>query len=331
MLISKSNLSLSASHELETHRLTEVKLTEMPSDGRSFEQLFKDQLQAPPARLLQPETPANTDAAADKPAEGAFQAIMEMLFGLPHVPDNPTAPDGGNAPLPARLRSVQRTELTHTSESESCVFAASGNICLADGSERQFAVGYRMDRSEESTTLSTTSGFKDPLAVELGAPTGKLGQTAVDFDLDGDGKNERVRLPGGDSAVLFFDRNHNGRADNGSELFGPQSGDGFAELAKLDSDGNGWIDSGDAAYADLKLWQRGADGTGNADKIHSLADAGIGALATANAETPFTLKENGAAVGQVRSSSVWLGETGGAGIVRQIDVSTEPAATQNVS
>jgi hypothetical protein len=35
---------------------------------------------------------------------------------------------------------------------------------------------------------------------------------------------------------------------NGAELFGARSGDGFAELAALDGDGNGWIDEGDAAW-----------------------------------------------------------------------------------
>ncbi len=77
------------------------------------------------------------------------------------------------------------------------------------------------------------------------------------------------------SGFLGLDSNNNGRIDNGKELFGTQSGDGFADLARYDSDGNGWIDEGDPVYARLKVWLKDASG---ADKVISLADAGVGAI-----------------------------------------------------
>ena len=49
-----------------------------------------------------------------------------------------------------------------------------------------------------------------------------------------------------------FDRNGNGKADNGSELFGVASGNGFADLRRLDEDRNGWIDESDAAFDRLQ-------------------------------------------------------------------------------
>lgn len=42
--------------------------------------------------------------------------------------------------------------------------------------------------------------------------------------------------------VLSLDQNGNGEIDNGTELFGTKSGDGFADLARYDLDYNGWID-----------------------------------------------------------------------------------------
>ena len=171
-----------------------------------------------------------------------------------------------------------------------------------------------------------TAAMRDPLVLDFAAPSASLNPQSVDFDLDGDGKTESVRMPPAGSALLFDDRNHNGRLDDGSELFGPQSGDGFGELAELDSDGNGWVDGGDRAFADLKLWQLADDG---ASRVRSLADAGIGALATASAATPFTLKEDGASIGQMRASSVWLGETSGAGTVREIEVAVTKPATKS--
>ncbi|OHC64304.1 MAG: hypothetical protein A2045_02655 [Rhodocyclales bacterium GWA2_65_20] len=325
MLIAKSDLALTSEHSLQasTSRIAKLWLDEPPGAAASFEQIFKRELQAVPAELLQIQA-APTDRASANAAENPFQAIMAMLFGLPHAPDNASVFDDKVFSAGKRFSGgMQLMALTETSETESCTFAASGNVCLADGSTRQFEVGYRMERSERSTQVGRAE-FKDPLAVDFGAPRNALGSVA--FDLDCDGKTENLRLPAGDAAMLFCDRNHNGTADDGSELFGPQSGDGFGELARLDGDGNGWIDGGDAAYADLMLWQIANDG---ANSVRSLAAAGIGALATASTATPFTLKENGATVGQVRSSSVWLGEKEGAGIVRQIDVGVMPKRTQS--
>lgn len=327
MLISKSNLALTSEHQLHESTSRIARLWQDKQSGATvpFDQILKRQQQAVPAELLQVEAgPAHQPAANS--ADSPFLAIMEALFGLPHAPGDASVLDGkGSGRREIAAGGLQLMELTQTSETESCSFAASGNICLADGSTRQFDVGYRMERSEQSTHLDVAA-FKDPLAVDFGAPANALSKQGIEFDIDSDGKTENLRLPAGNSGVLFDDRNHNGKADDGSELFGPQTGNGFGELAQLDGDGNGWIDGGDAAFADLKLWQVADDGSSS---VRSLADAGIGALATASAATPFTLKENGAAVGQVRASSVWLGETSGAGIVRQIDVGVTPKDTQS--
>lgn len=325
MIISKSNLALSSEHHLEVNTATVAKFWQDQSESTaSFDQVLKRQLQSVPAELLQIEAAPDSQASA-KVTDDPFQAIMEMLFGITKAAD-PAADSG--TPLPSNkfsLGGMQLMQLTHSSESESCSFAATGNVCLADGSTRQFDVGYHMERSEQTTQLGIAQ-FKDPLALDFGEPKTTLGKNSVDFDIDSDGKTETLRLPTGNSAVLFNDLNHNGRADDGSELFGPRTGKGFGELAMLDGDGNGWIDSGDAAYADLKLWQVADDGSSS---VKSLADAKIGALATASEPTPFTLKEHGEAVAQVRASSIWLGEQSGAGIVRQIDVGVTPSTTQD--
>ncbi|HTY99486.1 MAG TPA: hypothetical protein VMB75_06605 [Rhodocyclaceae bacterium] len=292
-----------------------------PRAEASFGKLLRSRVQAVPTQLLAVGGAAQSAAGARK---SPFEAVLEWLLGLTGAPSTAPALEG-TGPAGSASLGFQVAELSQHSESESCSFAASGKVCLADGSSRQFDVGYQLERSEESSTLSTAA-MCDPLVLDLAPPTAGLGAQSVDFDLDGDGKTESVRLPPAGSALLFDDRNHNGRADDGSELFGPQSGDGFAELGRLDSDGNGWIDSGDAAFADLKLWQLSDQG---APSVRSLADTGIGALAIGSAATPFTLKENGAGIGQMRASSVWLGETTGAGTVREIDLAVAKPETSS--
>lgn len=318
MHIAKSNLALASKHDLKNEALQAIRLDRPLRADASFRKLLDEKLQAPPARLLAIENPGASEKAAENRKESPFKSLMELLFGLKIGAEGGPP---GLRPLPSL--DGQRLELIHRKETESCSFSASGNVCLADGSKRQFEVSYEMERSEETTTLG--AGLRDPLVVDLPSPGSAADWQTVEFDLDSDGQAEDVRMPGGDTAILFRDINKNGRADDGSELFGPRTNDGFDELAALDADGNGWVDGGDAAFAELMLWQIREGGESS---TRSLAEAGIGALSTASAETPFTLRSDGETQGQMRSSSVWLGEEGGAGIVRQIDFATIPKETQ---
>ena len=123
-----------------------------------------------------------------------------------------------------------------------------------------------------------------------------------------------MALPTSGSRFLALDRNRNGRFDDGSELFGARSGDGFAELAALDDDGDGWIDEDDAAFEQLRVW----DGETTAQ---SLREAGVGAIHVGSVRTPFTLGGSDAtATGLVRSTGVWLAESGEAHTVQQVDI-----------
>jgi hypothetical protein len=323
MLIQATELSLSSSHELDSSITRQASLMAQPRADQSFAKLLRSRAQALPTQLLAVGDGPQSAAQATK---NPLEALLELLFGLSDMLGGATGTDAGSLPQSpgGGFGAFNGAELTQSSESERCSFAASGKVCLADGSSRQFAVDYSLERSETSSSLETAA-MRDPLVVDLAPPSAGAPSQTISFDLDGDGKAESVHLPPAGSAILFDDLNHNGRPDDGSELFGPRSGDGFGELAKLDSDGNGWIDGGDKAFADLKLWEP-SDGGGG--RVRTLADAGIGALATASAATPFTLKEDGTSVGQMRASGLWLGETAGAGTVREIDLAVAPAGAK---
>ena len=106
-------------------------------------------------------------------------------------------------------------------------------------------------------------------------------------------------------------------------MFGVASGNGFADLAKLDSDGNGWIDEADPVFRQL--------GVANGERYSSLGEHGIGALATAAVHAPFSLKTaDNELLGQIRAAGVYLRESGEVGFMRQVDlaVSAPPAGPQ---
>lgn len=340
MHITDSQLTLGSRHALEESSFRETTLERIrgPGEGRVFGGLFEQELNKLMVARLDESAPIQLKpgGSAAECIHDMVESMLAMLFGPKSnlgsiawpepVSGGKTAGEQAAAVIDPPRPRWQITQTERVSETERCEFAASGKICLADGGTRQFDVGYTFERSEEITrTVSRT--LIDPLVVDSAAPRAALSDTSVDFDLDNDGTLERMRLPGAGSAFLFLDRNHNGRADNGSELFGPETGNGFAELARLDSDRNGWIDEADPAFADLRLWQGMED---DRQLVRRLEEAGVGALATASANTPFALKEHGEQVGQMRSSSVWLGETGGAGVVRQIDISTTPITDKTV-
>lgn len=208
-------------------------------------------------------------------------------------------------------------------EFEQTSFEASGVIRAADGREIRFDVGFTMARRYmESIDMRFRAGdsrLKDPLVLDFGGPAASLQDTRFAFDLDADGELDQMPLLGSGRGFLAIDRNDNGRIDDGRELFGPISGNGFAELSALDTDGNGWIDEADPAYAQLRLWQPSADG---GDALQTLTEAGVGAVYLGRVFTPFDLRNPAnETLGVVRTSGIYVGQDGRIGTVSQIDVS----------
>lgn len=207
-------------------------------------------------------------------------------------------------------------------EAETTRFAAQGEIRTADGQTIQFAVELEMTRTYyEESHVSLRAGdavFKDPLVINFNGNAADLSGLRFGFDLDADGQQENIAFVGAGSGLLAIDRNGNGRVDDGRELFGALSGDGFADLEALDDDHNGWIDDNDAAFERLMAWIRDTQGN---DQLVSLADAGVGALYLGRVDTPFALRDNtNTPLGQVRATGLYAKESGSIGTLQQIDI-----------
>ena len=206
-------------------------------------------------------------------------------------------------------------------EYEASSFTASGSVRTADGREISFRMELSMEsyfRQESSTRALFGQATKDPLVINFSGGAAQLTDQFFRFDLDGDGQQENLPTLASGSGYLFFDRNGDGVVNNGKELFGPATNNGFSELAALDDDGNGWIDEADAAFSQLGIWRQRPNGE---SEYSSLKEAGIGALALAHLATPNNLRGNAMQLlGEVRSSGLALSEDGRPLAMQQIDL-----------
>jgi len=164
----------------------------------------------------------------------------------------------------------------------------------------------------------TTFSLCDPLVINLDRDVAELSDQTFYFDIDADGEEDEISGLSEGSGYLALDKNGDGQVNDGSELFGTASGNGFADLAKYDEDGNGWIDEGDAIWDKLQIWCKNESGE---DVLYKLADKGVGAICLQNVATEHTLKNDvGQTQGVIRNSGVFLYENGDVGTVQHVDV-----------
>lgn len=207
-------------------------------------------------------------------------------------------------------------------ERETTNFQAAGTIKTTDGKEISFSVNLNMDRefiSQESISLRAGDAVKvDPLVINFDGTAAELTDTKFAFDLDTDGTKENISFVTSGSGFLVLDKNNDGQVTDGSELFGPKSGNGFSELAAYDSDKNGWIDENDAVYQKLQVWTKDSEGE---DTLSSLQSLGVGAIYLASAKTEFSLNDDGAGSdGQVSRTGIYVEESGAVKTVQQVDL-----------
>lgn len=235
----------------------------------------------------------------------------------------------------SRVKILNYVGETWNVEQEDTSFSTVGTVRTRDGREINFNVNINMSRRceeyyrEELNVAEFT--LHDPLVINLDTDATELSDQTFYFDLDADGKEEEISMLKG-SGYLALDKNGDGVINDGSELFGTKNGDGFADLAQYDEDGNGWIDENDAIWSKLKIWCK--DENGN-DVLYKLSDKGVGAICLQNVSTDFTLQGNrngqdgttnaNATNGMIRKSGIFLYENGNVGTVQHVDMAAYAA------
>ncbi|MFY0678479.1 MAG: hypothetical protein JXR18_14475 [Neptuniibacter sp.] len=246
-----------------------------------------------------------------------------MDYRLPETQESYSGSDVSSVqPVQMQPVTLQMTmKVSESIEEYECTdFHSCGTVKTADGQEIDFSLGLTMERSYSATRefeMTQEVVFKDPLIVNFAGNAADLTDEKYEFDIDADGEDDLISYLLGDSGMLALDKNADGSINDGSELFGAITGNGFAELAEYDEDGNQFIDEADSIFSDLGIWTK----TPDSESFESLLDKGIGAIYLGSSQTPFDIKgEDNQINGQVISSGVYLTESGEAGTIQQIDM-----------
>ena len=207
-------------------------------------------------------------------------------------------------------------------EREETSYGTKGTVVTSDGREITFDVAVTMSRrfTEEMGMMATDLNLVmgDPLVINLDADVADVTDQKFYFDLDQDGEEEALSTLQSGSGFLALDRNGDGSINDGGELFGAASGNGFADLAEYDLDGNGWIDEADEVFERLVIWTPNADGTST---CYRLKEQGVGAICLQNVVTDFTLQDDSQTTnGAIRRTGIFLRETGEVGTVQHVDL-----------
>lgn len=251
-----------------------------------------------------------------------FRVIDPQKFAPPTELEMPVSTGQTSAAVPsaAGFGLVYEYQESHY-ESERLDFAASGTIATSDGQTIDFSLALSMSREfyqEQNLTIRAGEALKDPLVVNFSGTAAQLTQRDFQFDIDADGQSDQIAFVAPGSGFLALDRNGDGAVNDGSELFGALSGNGFADLRGYDGDGNGWIDENDAVYDSLRIWTRDGDGR---TQLMSLGMAGVGALYLGAIETAFSHKDaDNALLGQLRQTGLAVMESGQVTTMQQIDL-----------
>jgi len=221
------------------------------------------------------------------------------------------------------LISIGRKTEYFFQEAEETSYSAQGIVRCADGRQIEFGMELNMSRSfmeyysEEVNFLENS--LTDPLVINFDCSTTQLSDMTFNFDIDSDGVEDQISQLINGSGFLALDKNDDGVINDGSELFGSRTGNGFKELSEYDDDGDGFIDEDDAIFDKLRIMTVDENGT---QHLYSLKEKDVGAIYLGSAATQFSLNgmSTNETYGVVRSTGMFLHEDGRTGTVQQLDL-----------
>lgn len=219
-------------------------------------------------------------------------------------------------------RRTEYSSYTYEEKSEMS-FSTKGTAVTADGREIEFNMELSMSheflKESEEFSSGVVAIMTDPLVINLTDSPITVSDQKWMFDIDADNQIDSISMLSEGAGYLVLDKNHDGIINDGSEMFGAKTGNGFGELSAYDEDGNGWIDENDSIYKQLAVWIK--DSAGH-DIMKSLKETNVGAIYLGNVSSEFALKSkrDNNQNAQIRRSGMYLTEEGKSRSLQQLDM-----------
>ena len=257
-----------------------------------------------------------------------YQIIQEFIYSL-HTSFMQNSYRTSNVADSMNLKSIDTSEFFSPKELSSREMSISQEICYKEKLDIQMdgwiqtdtqKIKLDIDISFSSTFVQrnelTKTMFYDPLVLNFDGELPSLDDKKISFDIDCDGECDQISKLNEGNGFLALDKNNNNKIDDGTELFGAQSGNGFYDLMQYDEDNNSWIDENDQIFDSLRIWKK----TDTEDELVALGEMGIGAIFLGYNEENFELKtQDDEILGRIKANGLFLNENGSAGILSQVD------------
>jgi hypothetical protein len=142
-----------------------------------------------------------------------------------------------------------------------------------------------------TTQIQSLVSLSTPIVLDLngdGVQTLNI-SAGVHFDLNATGQSIQTGWVGQSDGLLVWDRNEDGKINDGSELFGSatkldsehKAANGYEALSILDTNNDGVISNSDVNFDQLKVWvDKNADGISQSDEFKTLDSLNITSLDT---------------------------------------------------
>lgn len=219
---------------------------------------------------------------------------------------------------------VKIEKTTEIIKKDSVDFSSKAIIKTAD---KEFEIDLNLSYSQEfyekhkERVEFSSVNFIDPLVIQYDKNAKPLDfledEMSFMFDIDSDGKVDEIPVLKEGNGFLAWDKNGNGIIDDGRELFGPNTNNGFEELRALDKDNNGWIDEADPIFDKLQVWSMDENGQ---ETVMALGKSGVGAIFLGDVSTEMMVSKSAMdPLAHLKSTSMFVREDGSAGVLSSLD------------
>ena len=191
-------------------------------------------------------------------------------------------------------RRIYNNSLTNADPKDLSAFGYIDEIYdLGRNREYSYSWGENSDYGNWLHTINRDGIFYqyDPLALDLNGngiePLAADGHAGAMFDHERNGIRTATGWVHSNDGILVYDRNGDGKINNGGELFGDNTllkdgstaAHGFAALAELDENSDGKVDAADSAFKKLGVWRDlNHNGISEEGEISSLEDVRVQSL-----------------------------------------------------